>query len=314
MSASVSSRDDERCIQALLRTADRPAPPFWEPGASEEISVPVDGGRIRVFHFASRDPSARRPIVMVPGFGATPAGFQDFYEAVRDRAEVYYLETREKASSMLDADRADMSVSRSARDLQQALAFLGLEGRDFVLLAPCWGAAIVLQGLIEGSLDAPTVVVADPMHTLWFPKWLLRFVSPLLPVGFVNVLRPLIARAMLGGMKEQKQRERAYAFVNGADVRKWKMSAEAARDFELFGRLGGIEREVFVFNGTNDRIHDQDNYPLIAAEMPRGRFIFMPTDEANRERLFGVAGLEFAHVTARDGMPPKLARFERKIR
>ena len=152
------------------------------------------------------------------------------------------------------------------------------------------------------------------MHTLWFPKWLLRYVSPILPTPTLLVLRPLFVRAMLGNMQEPTQRQRAYSFVYSADRRKWKKSAEAAKDFELFGRLSAIGSEVFVLNGTGDKIHDQSNYPRIAREIPRGRFLYMATDERNRERLFGVAALEFARVTAAEGLPSALARFEKRIR
>ena len=301
-------------VEEMMRVADRPAPRFWEPGVGEELSIPVQDGQIRVFHFPCNNPGACRPVVMVPGFGATPDGFQDFYAALRGRAELYYLETREKSSSRIVARRPDMSVSQSARDIQQVLDHLGLSrGRDFLLIAPCWGAAIVLQGLIEGSLDAPTVVVADPMHALWFPKWLLRFAAPVAPSALLRALRPVIARSMLGDMQEPVQKERAYAFVYGADVWKWKTAAHAAWDFELIGRLGSIKREVFVLNGTRDKIHDQVFYPRIAAELPRGRFLFMPTDERNRERLFGAAAVEFSHVSAQTGLPSTLARFEKNI-
>jgi pimeloyl-ACP methyl ester carboxylesterase len=316
IAGALSASDEERTqVEKLMTAADIQAPDFWKSGAGEEVMVPVDGAELRVFHFASRDPAARRPVVMVPGFGATPEGFQDFYAALRDKAELFYLETREKSSSRITGRRADMSVSRSARDIQQVLSFLGLAGsRDFVLVAPCWGASIVLHGLIEGSLEAPTMLVADPMHTLWFPKWILRYVSPALPAPALLALRPFFARSMLGDMQEPAQKLRAYSFIYGADLWKWKKAAEAARDFELFGRLSGIGREVFVLNGTNDKIHDQRHYPRVAMEMPRGRFISMQTNERHRERLFGVAALEFARVSAEDELPASLARFEKRIR
>jgi pimeloyl-ACP methyl ester carboxylesterase len=314
-SALVASNEEKAKVEALMTAADVPAPEFWHPGVGEEMMVPVDGAELRVFHFPARDPAARRPVVMVPGFGATPEGFQDFYAALRDKAELFYIETREKSSSWITARHADMSVGRSAHDIQQALSFLGLAGaRDFVLVAPCWGASIVLQGLIEGSLDAPTVLVADPMHSLWFPRWVLRYVSPLLPAAALLAIRPFVARSMLGDMQEPTQKRRAWSFVYGADLWKWKKSAEAARDFDLYGRLSAIGREVFVLNGTKDKIHDQRNYPRMAREMPHGRFISMQTDERHRERLFGVAALEFARVCAADGLPPALARYEKRIR
>ena len=65
---------------------------------------------------------------------------------------------------------------------------------------------------------------------------------------------------------------------------------------------------------TIEGIHDQRHYPLLAQEMPRGRFIYVPADEGDRERLFGVAALEFARVSAADGLPPALAAFEKPLR
>jgi hypothetical protein len=115
-------------------------------------------------------------------------------------------------------------------------------------------------------------------------------------------------------MKEPVQKARAYDFVYSADFWKWKKSAEAARDFELHGALGGVRDEVFVYNGTADKVHDPVHYPRIAAELPRGRFLFAPTVESRRELIMGAVTLEFAKVSGADGVPPSLAGYERRVR
>ncbi len=308
-----ASAEERGCVSAMLHEIDREAPPFWQEG--EELWVPVGDGEIRVIHCGAESRGAARPVVFLPGFGVVPEGFQDFYRAVRGRAEMYYVETREKSSSRLHGPRPDMSLSRSIRDVEIVLASLREAGvGDFVLTAACWGATIVLEGLIEGRLHAPTVLLVDPAHELWFPKWLLRWVSPILPAAVVTALRPLIFQAMLGDMREPAQKERTRAFVWGADVRKWKRTAEAAREVELLGRLGSVPGEVLILNGTADKIHDPRIYPVMAREMPHGRFLFMPAGESDREKLFGVAARELCRVGAAQGLPPSLARFERDIR
>jgi hypothetical protein len=313
--AIASSEAQQGKVERLLLEADRTAPGFWEPGEGEEIWVPVEGAEIRVLHCVPSRPIARRPIVLVPGWGVIPAGYQDFYQSVRGKAELYYIETREKGSSRIRGRKPDMSPGRSARDIGTALDALGLLGkRDFVLTGVCWGSTLILQGLREGVLDAPTILAADPMHTLWFPKWLLRYVAPLAPSFLLGALRWLIVAAMIGDMEEQTQKGRDYAFARAADPWRWKRSAQAAKDLELFGALGGVPREVVVLNGTNDKVHDQSHFPRIANEIPRGRFLYMPTDESNRERCIGAAALEFARVTAVDGVPGTLAEFEKRIR
>jgi hypothetical protein len=130
----------------------------------------------------------------------------------------------------------------------------------------------------------------------------------------VRLLRPILRQAMLGDMKESAQKQRIFAFVNSADIWKWKKSAEAARDFELFGRLQSLSRELFVLNGTADKVHDQSHYPRIARELPGGRFLFVPVDESHRERMFAAVALQFARLSATDGLPASLAAFEKQVR
>jgi hypothetical protein len=304
-----------RRVGELLGEDGQNAPPFGAPGVCREVYVPVPGAELRVYHCRPANPSARRPIVLVPGWGTIPEGFQGFYQGVHGQAELYYLETREKNSSRILGREPDMSVLRSARDIQLALQALGLAGkRDFVLLGACWGASMILEGLLSGELDAPTIILADPMHTLWFPKWVLRWISPLLPSGAVRLLRPILRQAMLGDMKESAQKQRTFAFVNSADIWKWKKSAEAAREFEVFGRLRAVGRELFVLNGTADKVHDQSHYPRIARELPGGRFLFMPVEESLRERMFAAVALQFARQSAAEGLPASLAGFEKQVR
>ncbi len=315
-----ASAEDIRAVSDLLAEADESAPGFWESG--DEIFIPVGDGEIRAFHCplgaarsgSSAGRAAVRPVVLVPDFGVIPEGFQEFYRAVHGRAEFYYVETREKSSSRLRGRRPDMSVPRFVRDLRMAIDFLGLARRDFVLVAACWGATVILEGLLSGDLAAPpTLLLTDPMHAMWFPRWLLRWVSPALPAAVVKLLRPIVFKAMLGDMKQPAQKARTRAFVYQADVGKWKRSAEAARDVELFGRLGAVRDEVFVLNGTADKIHDPQNYPRMAREMPHGRFLFMSAGEHQRERLFGTAARELARVPA-GCLPAALAPFEKDIR
>ena len=304
-----------RRVGELLGGDGQAAPDLWGPGVCREVYVPVPGAELRVYHSRPSNPTARRPIVLVPGWGTIPEGFQGFYQGVHDQAELYYLETREKNSSRIFDRKPDMSVLRSARDIQLALHALGLAGkRDFVLVGACWGASMILEGLLAGELDAPSIILADPMHTLWFPKWVLRWISPLLPAGLVRLLRPVLRQALLGDMKESAQKQRTFAFVNSADIWKWKKSAEAARGFELFGRLHSVARELFVLNGTADKVHDQSHYPRIARELPGGRFLFMPVEESRRERMFAAVALEFARQSASDGLPTSLAGFEKRVR
>ena len=303
--------EQEQKVLEMLTATERKVPNFWEIDTTESLYVPVDDGEIRVYHFKPNNPISKRPLVFIPGWGGTEVGFMDFYEVIHEKVECYYVETREKRSSRLDRKRAKMDMSQKARDIRDVITYLELDKKDFVLYGTCWGGAIVLQGLNDGVINAPTIITNDPMHTLWFPKWFLRYVSPILPVFVIELIKSVVKRVLLRGMKEEVQKRRAETFADNAEIWKWKRAADSVKDFELFGNVSCISKEVFVTNGTEDKIHNQTDYLKIAGELPYGKFIYLKTDESRRERLMGLVSLEFCKVNKKDGIPPSLAEFER---
>lgn len=306
-----------RRLHRMIEEEWRSGPEMTE--LAEMIMVPVPGGEIRVLHLSpsaaggtgpeAGGETARRPVLFVPGWGALPEEFQEFYDVIHGEVDLYFLETREKRSSNLDSGPWDMSVSRSARDIAEAVEYLGLSGRDYLLMGACWGSAIILEGLHLGILKPPTVVTVDPMKRLWFPRWALRFFFRWMPPELIALLKPLIVWVKLLKMEEPRQRERAEAFIRDADIRKWKGAAVAARNFQLAGKLASIADEVFVINSSDDTIHDQRYYPVITDRLPRGRFLSLQVGEKQRERMMGFAALAFARTRAEEGVPELFAEY-----
>ncbi len=306
--------EQEDLVQEMLEGVKQESPKYWAPGMTDSFYIPVDDGEIRVFHWVPEKPVSKRPVVFIPGWGVVPSGYDDLFEVLYNRTECFYIETREKGSSRLNRKKASLDMHQKARDIGDALIQLDLKGeRDFVLMAPCWGAAILLQGLLDGVITVPTIITVDPMHTLWFPKWFLKYVGPWIPDFVITMLKPLFRHALLGDMEEPVQKQRALDLLKEAIIWKWKRSAIQVMNFELFDMAQDIKEEVFVVNGTNDKVHNQQDYPEIARRMPNGRFLYLKTGEENRERLMGLVALEFSKVSHRDGIPPVLRQFEKQI-
>lgn len=306
LTASDSERSElERLFTATRQEIDdRP----WL--RCEPIFVPTLDGRIRALHGRTDDTDSR-PIVFVPGWGTTPAGFTATFEVLNGRADWYYVETREKGSSILDRDVARLGMDEMAADVAAVIEHVAAE--DFVLIGTCWGSAVILHGLARGIIDAPTIVVSDPMHQLWAPAWVRRLLIPIAPEFLVDLLRKPITAVALRNMPEGPQRRRALDFIENAVIWKWKRAAVGCRMFNLFEELDSIHQTVVVTNGASDVIHVNENYPKIAAQLKSGRFLYLETDEANRERLLGVLALEYAAVSSDKVVPARLDQFERDV-
>lgn len=314
----IITEDQEQFIKNLLDDTkiDENLPDFSvEDGETRRIIyVPVDDGEIRVIHVNPKNKISKRPLVFIPGWGVIPRNFIDLYEVLHDKVELYYIETREKGSSRIKRFKSKLTMNQKAKDVGDALNFLGLNGdKDFVIMGSCWGGAIILQGLMDKSIKAPTIVPIDPMHRLWYPQWMLDYIGPILPIWLLHLMKPLLKWLRLRKMTEKVQKQRAEDLIKEAVMWKWKRAGFQCRHFELFGNLHKIDEEVFVFNATNDLIHDKKDYPKIAKEIPKGRFIYMETDESNREYMMGILGREFSKISSSEGIPPILKEFEIKI-
>ena len=309
-------------LNSAVTSSALSAEEFITSETTKVVYVPVKDGEIRVLHHlppnAARLRDARvpqgRPIVFLPGWGTIPEGFKEFLEVVYGQSECYYLETREKNSSRLDRRRARMDMDQLAEDVQQVMEVAGPES---VLMGTCWGSTIIAHGLARGIITAKTVVLFDPMYELWFPKWLLNWVVPVVPLWLWGLLKPIGKRIALWGMKEPVQRARAELFIDSADLWKWKHTALQARDVNLYESMGKIRQEVLVMNGVKDKIHDRRHYPELAALAPKGRFFYLPVDESLRERLLGIVAVLCAaegNGENRTQLPAVLLEFEQDLK
>ena len=306
------TEEQQKKIDELIESTKKEVSVYWDEKITKEIYVPVDDGEIRVFHVKPEKTDNKRKILFISGWGVTHWGFYDLYETLHDSIEFYYMETREKGSSRINIRKADMSVDQSAKDVQKALNYLGLTGTDFILIGTCWGSTIILKGLLNKILDAPTIICFDPMHKLWFSKFLLNL-APIVPAFLLNWLKPVFKFVLFGNMKEKNQKKRSEAFVDCADARKWKKAAYAARNLQLYDLVKDIDKEILVFNSTTDKVHDQIEYPKLTMEMPKGRFFFLNTEESKRERIMSAEIRAFAKTDAKTNIPPILKEFEKSL-
>ena len=287
-------------------------PIFWEEPIAKIHWVPVEDGEIRVVHVKPKNPISKRPIVFISGWQSMPYQFTEMYKIIHNRTEIYFVETREKYTSKIKKRRSDFSLTQKAIDVQTAIKYFNLQDKDFVLFGSCWGAATIYQGLLDGNLKAPTYVTFSPMHKLWFNKFLLKYIVPILPGCVVGLLMKLLSGLIFHGEKAETQKNRMQLTIKEGVGWKWRKSALAAKKFELFGKLSAIQEEVLVISGTHDRVHKAYDYPRFADELPNGRFFHFGIEEHEREIVMGVLMYELSLITSQE-TPEIFTVFEREI-
>ncbi|NHJ31542.1 MAG: alpha/beta hydrolase [Asgard group archaeon] len=298
-------------INNLIENSPKEAPDFFEEGECEQFYIPVDGGEIRVFHRKPKKVSAKRPILFIPGFATTPWSWRGFPKSIHNNTEYYFLETREKKSSKIKRNRkANFRVDQKAKDIAQAIKFLGLDKKDFVLFGTSYCGGIVLQGLIQKYFTAPTIVVFDPSCNWAYMRKPIRWLLPIIPPFILGAMRFIFAKIFLAGMKNQHQKERNLDFISGADPYKWRKACMQNLQFDITNEINTITEEVFVVHGTKDKFHPGETFYKYSKDIPKGRFIYFNCENEKREFFNGVIGSAFANVTKEKGMPDEIASLE----
>ncbi|NHK31130.1 MAG: hypothetical protein FK730_07240 [Asgard group archaeon] len=300
-------------VEALINATYKEDVEYWSEEITETIYVPIDVGEIRVLHVKPKKPKNKRILLFIPGWGVTNDEFNDVYEILHEDIEFYYIETREKSTSRIKRWGTNLTVSEKAKDVQRVIDYFNLNDKDYFIGGPCWGSTVSLVGLKEKILKAPAYVVFDSAYKLTFSGFLIRL-GVIIPAFIVTIIKKILKFFVIRGMKEKRQKERTAAFIDSAEVWKWKKSAFQNRKLNLFNILGDIEEEIPSFNGTKDKFHPQEKFPEMARTMPNGRFFYMEVDESERERLQGVIMREFALVDGKTGIPEIFLEFEKELK
>lgn len=308
------TESQEKRIKSFLDNGRRDTPLFCEEGVNEEIFIPVKDGEIRVLHHKPEKQTTKRPILFLPGFVAAPWTWNDFHRVHHGFAEYYYFETREKKSSKMNRHRKiQLAIKQSAVDLAVGIEHLGLDKKDYVLASASYGGGVVFQALIDKLIKPPTVVSFDPIAEWIYGFVLLNIFIQVTPGFILGLFRTLFAKMFLSRSKNQAQKNRMIAFVQGGEPWKFKRSTRQNLKWDIREELSKIDTEVFIAHGPLDKYHPRMAYYNFTKAIPKGRFVFMNTTDEDRELLAGVIATEFAKITKNDGLPKSLEQFEIKI-
>ncbi len=304
------SKEQEEKMDQLISEHNQEVSFYYEKGVCEIIFVPIENGELRVFHHKPKNPVSKRPVLFLPGFGTSPWSWRHFSTPMHEKAEYYILESREKSSSITHKRRkAKMSIDQIAKDLAEAIQYLGLAEKDFVLFGSSFSGGVIMAGLLEGYFDAPTIAVHDPIKDWRMQKKLTYIFAPI-PPFVVKVFKPLLAKITLARMKNQSAKERYLDFVRNATVWKWRKTGIHNLKFNINDELSTIDQEILLFHGPKDKYHEDEEFVQYATNLPKGRYIYMKSAPEFRELVVGISSLELSKITRDENIPKSLAVFE----
>jgi pimeloyl-ACP methyl ester carboxylesterase len=235
---------------------------------------------LRVIRVASSKGTAEPgcpSIVLVPGLASVPETFVGVVAELAKTREVFYIETREKASSSA-APGESFAVDTMADDLAEAVGALGLYGRDYVMVGYSLGAAVALEGIKRYATEPRALVLVEPNGVFAFPVWLRALARWAVPLyGPLVPILKWYARTFRVDMEKDPE---LYAIIcrilDAADPAKLAAAVLAASRYRLDLAPGAIRIPTLVVAAPVDSMHGADEARRIAGLIPGSRLVDAP--------------------------------------
>lgn len=240
--------------------------------------------RLRVLHWRPTNPSSDIPLVFVPGWVSVVGGWADLLRVIAAKREVVYIESREKASAVIEQKRlkpCDFCIERMADDLVQVCSKLPLRMDRAVVAGSSLGATTVLEALKHRRLTARGAFLIGPnseFRAPWFARGL--FLLPSFGYHVVKYFALWYLRTFrVDTKKEPEQMKRYDDTLRSAHPLRIKLSAKAAVGYQIWSDLNTVDIPVDLAYAPSDMLHSQDNILNMAKTLPHGKIVSCPSNK-----------------------------------
>jgi pimeloyl-ACP methyl ester carboxylesterase len=241
--------------------------------------VRVDKGiSLHVMQFRPRKNASADPLIFVPGFVSAITGWIDFLREIVPLRPVFYLESREKTSAVIERERLttdDFSITRLARDLVEACSKLGIDQSRMIVAGSSLGATTLIEALKHSRLQARAGFMIGPNSDFkapWFIKGLLS-----LPADAYHLIKfPVLwylKTFRVDAVKEPEQMQRYQDTLLNANPHRLKKTAKSAVGYTIWQDLETVTVPIAVTLASTDKLHAEQNIQRLTESLPRATII-----------------------------------------
>ncbi len=204
-------------------------------------------------------------IVFLPGLASVIDNFRETLIALTKNHIVFYIETREKGSSLISG-KAGFSIPAISGDLPVIIEKLGLQTGEYVLTGYSLGSAVIAAASGRIAAKPLATVLIEPSATFKWPWWLIPVAR--YGIGLYPLIKPFIKWYMkkfhINKDGDYEMYEINSRVLDQADPRKLASAVIAIADFEIWDYLKSIQPPCLVIGVSHDKFHSHDEGSSIA--------------------------------------------------
>ena len=240
-----------------------------------------EGVRLTVYEW--QPGTDAEPLVFIAGWVSVIEGWRPLLEVLVRERPVYYIETREKRSAVIDRRLlrpASFAIPKLANDLITICDQLAIDPERRVFFASSMGSNAVLEALKRKRLAARGAFLVGPNAEFRIPFWGRGLVA--LPASIYHLIRPFViwyvGRFRVNVKEDPEQMARYERTLRAAHPQRLKLSAQAVLGYSLLGELETVAAPVVIAYAASDTLHGAEEVRRIVDAMPGGRAVECPSN------------------------------------
>jgi pimeloyl-ACP methyl ester carboxylesterase len=253
---------------------------------SEEMVAVDKAVRLKVMVFRQTQSRGKAPMVFVPGWVSTLRNWAPLIKPMASERDVYYLETREKSSALIN-DHAHLtddnfSIAQNARDIIKICDHFHINSPQTLACGSSLGATSLLEAMKKGRLKCGGAFLIGPNSEFRAPKslsWILY-----LPASFYHPVKYILLWYLrnfrVDAKKEPEQMKRYEETLRNVEPNRLKHTARSVilGKYTVWSGLETIQAPVAIAYAKSDKLHSLANIQKMAQQLPLGKLHPCPTN------------------------------------
>lgn len=269
------------------------------PGTVKEYMFETsDGVSLKIIDFCGKNIPEERPVIIfVAGWISMISGWTGVLKVLTGSYRVYYLESREKQSSVVpDVKKVSFSMKRLHKDLAEFIKKNVPSQVKFILAGSSLGASAILEYCSSDKRLPLSAVLVGPNAEIKFPR-LLEIIVPFIHPSLYFLIKPVIKWYLrnfrLDKKNSREQVEKYEITLDCADPYKLKANALALRKYSLWDRVKNINVPCLIIGATTDTLHGTENIKRLIEIMPYSSYMEFESNRDTHSEKAGHAIIEY---------------------
>ena len=270
---------------------DRADSKYWksifDPSCSLELKYITMDDQTEVLVVISEPPNiyegGNKSLILIPGWFSIPTGWVEVTQPLSKEIKIYYVETREKSSSITVSKKVEMDVSRLSLDFETILLHLKIDFPHSVVVASSLAGSLLFEFLSRTRNKPFKTVLIGPNPDYKLPPIIGR-VLLLMPMFLFQIAKKYVKWHVLKfRIDKEKEPEQAAKFIEALDAAEpWKIrkSGKSVVKFNGWDLLEKIDVDTILIGASSDKLHEFETTEKIGDLMPNATVVNFGTNKA----------------------------------